>query len=485
MRGFRIELGEIEATLARHPAIKETAAIVREDSPGDRRVVAYIAAEPAPSADELRAHARATLPDYMVPSQFVVLAALPLTPNGKIDRKALPAPNPIQRDLSTEYIGPSGEIEETMERIWKTVLRQEKVSVRDNFFDLGGHSLLAVQIYARMREEFQIDLPMVTLFRYPTIEQLARPVADAQRQRYSSSQVGTTGWQYLRQFQAGNGKSPIYMVPGGMGGEVDVELFFYARLAHYVGAEYPIFGLRPKGAEGLEAPHANVAQMARDYLAEIKEFQPNGPYYLTGACIGGVLAYEMACQLERCGDQVAFLGLLDTEFPKLSDYLYFLAEPVVERWQQATKRWAENYYVQRARYHWDEVTNLSWADLPGYFSHRGMAAFADLKTGELAQGVQQPVTVGRTQHSNDVSASIGAFKRAYIKALRKHRPRKYHGKVTLINAAELATQTNGTLGWENLARGGIEVHWLPGTHITLFRQEVKILGAKLKECLDR
>ncbi|HEX7640719.1 MAG TPA: condensation domain-containing protein, partial [Burkholderiaceae bacterium] len=175
IRGFRIELGEIESQLSRHPSIRETVVIAREDVPGERRLVAYLTqnGEAAASTDELRTSLRESLPDYMVPSAFVVLDALPLTPNGKLDRKALPAPEQGAY-VSQSYEAPQGEIEEILAGIWQELLRVECIGRHDNFFDLGGHSLLAVQLMTRIRQGLGREMALRQLFEHPTVAALAR-----------------------------------------------------------------------------------------------------------------------------------------------------------------------------------------------------------------------------------------------------------------------------------------------------------------------
>jgi aryl carrier-like protein len=169
VRGYRIELGEIEAALSRHPAVRETVVLAREDTPGDKRLVAYVAAPQAPAdlADQLRAHIRTTLPEYMVPAAFVVVDKLPLTPNGKVDRKALPAPDGSAY-ASRGYEAPVGEVEEQLAAIWAEVLKLERVGRHDNFFELGGHSLLAVTLIERMRRA-GMNADVRALFTTPTL----------------------------------------------------------------------------------------------------------------------------------------------------------------------------------------------------------------------------------------------------------------------------------------------------------------------------
>lgn len=175
IRGFRIELGEIEAVLAQHPSIQHAVVLAREDTPGDKRLVAYLVAstDSAASASELRHFLQQKLPEYMVPSAFMFLDSLPLTPNGKLDRKALPVPDQTRPELAETYTAPRTPVEKLLAQIWAVVLKLDKVGIHDNFFRLGGHSLLATQVISRAREAFQVELPVRALFEAPTVAELA------------------------------------------------------------------------------------------------------------------------------------------------------------------------------------------------------------------------------------------------------------------------------------------------------------------------
>src|SRR5690606_8379588 len=178
VRGYRIELGEIEAVLGRHEALRQVAVVLREDAPGDKRLVAYVVAHgeaPRDLVERLRGHVRASLPQYMEPSAFVVLEALPLTPNGKVDRKALPAPEGAAMPRG-EYVAPRTPAEEIVAGIWAEVLKLERVGVHDDFFELGGHSLLATQVVSRVRQALEVELPLQELFGAATLAELAARV---------------------------------------------------------------------------------------------------------------------------------------------------------------------------------------------------------------------------------------------------------------------------------------------------------------------
>jgi len=182
LRGFRIEPGEIEAALSRHPSIQDCCVVVREDVPGDRRLVAYVAvaeADAAPASGELRAHLKESLPEHMIPSAFVVMEALPVSLNGKVDRKALPAPDQSRPELEGQFVAPRTPAEEVLAAVFAEVLGLERVGAEDNFFELGGHSLLATQLISRVRDAFGVEPSLRSVFEAPTVGSLARLVEEA------------------------------------------------------------------------------------------------------------------------------------------------------------------------------------------------------------------------------------------------------------------------------------------------------------------
>ncbi|MEJ0000650.1 MAG: amino acid adenylation domain-containing protein [Verrucomicrobiota bacterium] len=174
IRGFRIELTEIESMLARHESVKDCAVIARSDDGEGVRLVAYlVASEPAPGIERLRTHLAQKLPDYMVPVAYVFLDRLPLTVNGKLDRAALPAPSSERPNLASKYVAPESDLETVLAELWKTALRQEKVSIDDNFFDLGADSLILTNVHRQLEARLSRDIPITDLFEFPTIRRLA------------------------------------------------------------------------------------------------------------------------------------------------------------------------------------------------------------------------------------------------------------------------------------------------------------------------
>jgi amino acid adenylation domain-containing protein len=207
IRGFRIELEEIESVLAAHPALREAAVLAREDTPGDRRLVAYVVAtrEPTPPAEELRSHLKEKLPDYMVPSAFLFLSALPLTANGKIDRRALPVPDSGR----PQRVAPRTPVEEVLAKIWCEVLALDRVGAGENFFELGGHSLLLAQVASRVRESLQLELPLRTLLESPTVSGLAETIEEAARAERLDVEKVARLWLMIEQLSAADTEAAI------------------------------------------------------------------------------------------------------------------------------------------------------------------------------------------------------------------------------------------------------------------------------------
>ncbi|MEX2984351.1 amino acid adenylation domain-containing protein [Streptomyces sp. C36] len=300
IRGFRIELGEIEAVLADHPDVADAAVVVREDTPGDKRLVAYAVPARETTPARLREHAGTELPLHMVPSAVVLLDRLPLTANGKLDRKALPAP-----DLAgavTEGRAPRGPREEQLCAIFADVLGLPRVGVDDNFFDLGGHSLLAVRLAGRVKSALGADVGIGTVFQAPTPAALDAALDAAE---------GTDALDVLLPLRPANDgdKAPLYCVhpAGGLS-------WCYAGLIRHLPADVPIYGLQAQGvgpATAAEPLPKTLEELAAHYVDRLREVQSEGPYRLMGWSTGGIIAQAMATRLQDLGAEVELLAILD------------------------------------------------------------------------------------------------------------------------------------------------------------------------------
>ncbi|MBT3778401.1 MAG: amino acid adenylation domain-containing protein, partial [Rhodospirillaceae bacterium] len=293
IRGFRIELGEIEASLMALDGVSQAAVVLCEVA-GEQRLVAYVVGGDVPPASDLRAALGAVLPDYMVPSAFMVLEALPLTTSGKLDRRALPRP---EITGVSEYVAPSTAEEILLCRLYGELTGADQVSVDDNFFALGGHSLLAMRLVVRLREELGVEVPLRAVFAEASPRALAQVITDG------SSNQNTP----LLPLQTEGRQLPLFCIhpAGGL-------VLVYETLVAGIGPNIPLYGLQARGLENDDPPHRSVSEMAACYLEAIQRFQPNGPYRLLGWSFGGMVAHEMARQLEAVGQTVELLALLDS-----------------------------------------------------------------------------------------------------------------------------------------------------------------------------
>jgi thioesterase domain-containing protein len=313
VRGFRIELGEVEAVLGRHPAVRGAAAVVRGASSGsgDVRIVAYLEADEGVSVDEVREHARASLPEYMVPAAFVVLDALPLTPNGKLDRRALPEPGPAAAPVDEE---PRTELERAIATVWAEVLGVPAVGVRTSFFGLGGNSLLVVRAARLLESALGRSVRVMDLFEHVTVADLARHLAGAAAAappgEASGNRVEEPRARRAIPVRTTGSERPLFLVHDGWGTVAYAQV-----LHHHLDEELPVYALPPVSGE--EHPLRTVEEMAARLVRMVREVQPVGPYRLAGWSFGGILAWEMAAQLIAQDQAVEFLGMIDTFHPSV------------------------------------------------------------------------------------------------------------------------------------------------------------------------
>lgn len=301
LRGFRIETGEVEAALRALPDVAEAAAVVREDQPGDQRLVAYLTAEgeAAPCVATARETLHRDLPEHMVPTAFMVLGTLPLNPHGKLDRAALPAPS---FEAATGGRVPRTPREETLCALFGEVLGVDGVTIDDDFFLLGGHSLLASKLASQARATLATELSMRDLFEAPTVARLVArldAVGPAEAQRQQPLDI-------LLPLRGEGQRPPLFCVhPGGGLG------WSYTGLLRHLAPDQPVYALQARGLTEPDVLPASVEEMAADYLRQIRTVQPAGPYHLLGWSFGGLIAHAMATRLQAEGEEVAVLAVVD------------------------------------------------------------------------------------------------------------------------------------------------------------------------------
>ncbi|MFE3161440.1 alpha/beta fold hydrolase, partial [Streptomyces sp. NPDC059221] len=296
LRGYRIELGEIEAALNTHPHIHTAAVTTREDTPGDKRLVAYVVPTPghAPDTSELRTHLQRQLPDYMVPSTYLTLDQLPLTPNGKVDTKALPAPDGHRPELATTYTAPRNSTEEVITGVWSDVLGIDTIGIHDNFFELGGQSISAVRVVSRLRDA-GLGVALQQFVRHPTVAQLAAAL--------DVPQAESAGLVVLLSSVADPELPVLFCVHPG-GGSTHP----YRALARCLAGRFTVYGVQAPGLNADEVPLVGFESIAERYWREIRRVQPTGPCTILGWSTGAVIAHAMGV---RAPEEVAGLYLLE------------------------------------------------------------------------------------------------------------------------------------------------------------------------------
>jgi aspartate racemase len=451
IRGFRIEPGEIEATLGQHPAVREAVVLAQEDAPGEKRLVAYVVAERdlLLTANELRGFLKQKLPEYMVPSAYVLVDALPLMLNGKVDRRALPAAGRARPELEKALMAPRDALELQLTHLWEEVLGIQSIGVRDNFFELGGHSLAAVRLFALIEKRLGKRLPLAAVFQGATIEHLATLLRQQAKPAPLSSLVA---------IQPDGNERPLFLVHPA-GGQV----FPYLHLARYLGSDQPCYGLQARGLEQGQDPHTRIEDMATYYIEALQAVQPEGPYCLGGWSMGGAVAFEMAQQLHAQGQRVALLALLDSRIPA-SD------EKLAEQDFEAT------LLVDVVRYFGLPLDPGDLSRLP--------------KDEVLARVLEQAKKAGLVPPEVEVSQAHRFVElcKADFHATRNYVVHRYPGRIILFKASEdpAGTSSDPTLGWGEWAAGGVEVHAVPGNHANMvYAPYVGVLAEKLKSCLGR
>ncbi|SOP98103.1 amino acid adenylation domain-containing protein [Pseudomonas syringae] len=327
IRGLRIELGEIEARLHEHAAVRE-ATVIDIDGPSGKQLAAYLVPTDAAEApdvlrERLQAHLKAHVPDYMVPGYFVFIDSMPLTANGKLDRRALPKPDVARSQQG--YVAPRTAFEQRLAALWEQVLHVERVGLNDNFFALGGHSLLAVSLAGRIRETFDISIKLHDLLLLQTLGELA-DFMRADKARVKSAVIAMNA--------NGSTHAPLFCLPPGGGGT-----YSYYPLAGRLSDSRRVYGLVNKAYVVPGWFDTSWQDMVDYYVEQIRMTQPHGPYNLLGWSMGGALAVEVAHVLERAGEVVSFLGLVDTQLPASVGMQWVEEDPQVTTQQQG-----ENYY---------------------------------------------------------------------------------------------------------------------------------------------
>ncbi|MGW6945685.1 amino acid adenylation domain-containing protein [Streptomyces xanthophaeus] len=446
VRGFRIEPGEIESALTDQPGVSAAAVVVHTGASGCGRLVAYTVPASARPCDPagLRAALSAVLPEYMVPSAFVELAALPLTVNGKVDRSALPAP-----DFGDGGGRPPKDArEELIAAAFAEVLGVERVGAEDNFFELGGHSLLAMRLVGRIRAELGIPLQVATVMSAPTVADIAARIgSDARRDAL----------RVLMPLRERGSAAPLFCFHPASGFS-----WQYTGLLRHLGADRPVYGLQSPGLSGPQPRVADMAELAELYLAEIRTVQPQGPYHFLGYSFGGTVAQTLSALLQERGEEVAFLGLLDAYPPENDDWAY-VEEP---GWEERLKREESGFLMS--------VAGLE-QPVDGSPVDRSEAVRAIRDSQGLLAGFDESLL-----------DSIVATNMTCVRLLARSRTRRYRGDVLFVTAGRStpAAEAPGRV-WPPYLDGRIDEHVLDCGHDELMSPAaLERIGPLVARALD-
>ncbi len=460
IRGFRVELGEIEAVLGRHPALRECTVIAREDTPGDKRLVAYLVPLPdatAPTTAEARSFLKETLPDHLIPTAFVVLAGMPRTAHSKIDRAALPAPDEGANRNLQGTVAPRDELEAQIINVWRRVLGVARIGIKDSFFDLGGHSMLAVKMTADLKKAIGRTIPLMSLFEAQTIEQIAELLREGPARKE---------WKTLVPVKPTGSRRPFFLVT-----RPNANSLGYIALARRLDPDQPVYGLQFQYPEesylGRPYTREEYEERARSYVEILRAFQPEGPYLLGGMCEGSLLAFVMTRQLEAAGQKVAFLGIMD-------------AWP-----EENTRRRLLNWVFMYDR----KLRNFLGMSPPA--KRKFLLQTADRLLGR-AQGNLGSAGPSMARAEALQAAALDATTQALwaerIFPGPSFVPPQVQAPITVLRVREQPYWRidDAFLGWRDRTTGGVALHHLEGTHTNFMRPpHVAVLARELDIALRK
>ena len=486
IRGQRFELGEIENVLDRLEAIRASVVIVTGSS--NPQLIAFLILQNPETGkfltELIREHVRTFLPSFMVPSKYTVINEFPHTPSGKIDRVALrdmKIKDPSSRSkIPDEHLSIT---ERRLVEIWKTVLDSNSVSSTENFFDIGGHSLLAVELMAKINKKFDRKLPVVTLVEAPTIRRLSQRL-EQDKSKTKNSVV---------QIKEGNKDlTPIFLVH-----DVEGEAILYRELAYSIKDDRSVYALQPHGNEEYPILHVTIEDMAAHYLNEIRRIQPTGPYLLGGLCAGGVVAFEMACQLQESDQEVQWVFLLDALEPSVS--------LLTARWKKRLSRLTGDVSWERTvtpikpgivRRNLPEQFNLIFRKCRNVFVYEIQEFF---RNQMFKAKVNRYADFVKNKHQlpdglKNISVSL-----IYKFARKKYVPGVFNGNILLVRATEATKDlsynyddspmreiaADPLFGWGLRAVQEIYVEDTPGGHSTMLQKPyVRTLGSKIEQYIS-
>ncbi|GCE45204.1 amino acid adenylation domain-containing protein [Thermosporothrix hazakensis] len=464
IRGFRIEPGEIEVQMMQHPAVKDAVVLVRDHQGSEKQLLMYVVPEAGQTLTprELRDYLLRRLPAYMVPSAFIQLEAIPLSTNGKVDRQALLARSENLLEEPTTLVMPRDALELRLVQIWEAVFNRQPIGITENFFELGGHSLLVLDMLNRFQKAFGYRISPAVVVEAGTVERLAHYLRQKEREAKAE-------WSPLVKMQPNGRKTPFFCVHTGTG-----TVLSYIPLARHFDPDRPLYALQARGIDGEMEPLTRVEEMASYYIEAVRTVQPEGPYYIGGHSLGGIIALEMAQQLQKQGQKVAFLGIMDTT-------------PPVNKVAEETVR--------------DDTTELldlmrlitRFFHIPLTVTYDELQRMGYEEKMQLAQKLLSQYLVS-SDNGLQLLNNLLRVQKAHGKCMHYYYPKPYNGKITLFRASSLHPDDieqddeifrDPAYGWTPFTPEAVAMYTIPGDHISMATEpHVQVLAERLNHALD-
>jgi amino acid adenylation domain-containing protein/non-ribosomal peptide synthase protein (TIGR01720 family) len=447
IRGYRIELGEIQNTLTRHPQIEDSV-VTSQLVQGEPRLIAYVKIRSGKTLPtDIREFLNRWLPTYMIPAHFTAIDEIPLKPSGKIDYRALPLPGKGQ---AKKHEFPANETEEKMLQIWAEILRLPvaRIGLGDDFFELGGNSITIFKMRNQIHRVFNFDLPLDALFLYPSVRELAAHIRE---------EAALGGLECIVRLNRGQNRQNIFIIHPMHG-----MVFPYRELAKLLEDQYNVYGIQARGLLKNSRFPTSLAQMVADYIRQIRQVQPQGPYIIAGHCFGDIVAYHLVWQLEQMNlgverlvmlDEPAFIPAKVIRYFMRKDRLAIILKPFT---------WLRDRFRSRVE---EDLQNQEW-DQPG-------AAGSSAPEGDFEQ---------RKEH---VHAGIKALDKEYwAGSPYRRQPGLIRVPLSVVKARDRQNPGFNLKYLSRMSYGKVQLAESPGTHETLFEpQHVQQLARVIKKLL--
>jgi thioesterase domain-containing protein/acyl carrier protein len=334
----------------------------------------------------------------------------------------------------------------------------QPIGVADNFFDLGGHSLLAVKVFSQIEKTLGKKLPLATLFRAPTIEEIARVIREDNQAK---------SWSTIVDIQPKGSKPPFFWIHT-LGGDGGGGFFYYRKLAELLGPDQPSFGIRSP-----QEPFSRIEEMATFYIKEIRKFQPEGPYYLGGFCFGGNVAFEMAQQLTAAGEEVGLLVMLESSPPNVNHK---------QSWSATAAKYSIENIVENVK----DFVQVSPEEKLAMLKTKSRKLTERFRKKIVPVQESEPVALSQILDLSTYPEGYVTYAETHWEALTHYYPQPYRGEITLFRAKKQGLSNfNHALSWDALAGERVNVTVVPGTHESMLQEpNVQIVAAKLRGLLE-